>query len=317
LDNTLANLTVRGTGITGLGQAEVSFSLRSAAGVGNLTVTDCILERGDRGIGFSGDPGTMNVQRNLIARRNILRHHIIPGVVFGWGIQVVPNGAFGTQYSALVEHNRFYDNKNGLFLPSLATLNGTIVAVSHGNIYEAQRRVEGTGGGGIVIFTRDFFNPQGSQGNQTQLISNGDRFWNNVGFGGLQIEGIRRDVAGAPIADNETDVQLIDSTFVKLRPDGSLDGLQNRNTLGLRRDVNLVGNGGLSGAPTSDNLMHLLVRHATSSLAHTPTDASPTPFVVNDNDPGVQITILGSAEAFVRTNDGLNLPADEFFSPGP
>jgi hypothetical protein len=39
--------------------------------------------------------------------------------------------------------------------------------------------------------------------------------------------------------------------------------------------------------------------------------------VVADNDPGVQLTLLGSPQAFASTNDGLNFPAAELFSSDP
>jgi hypothetical protein len=313
LDNAIRNVTVHGGE---LANAEIVASLRPPSGPANVEVTGCILEKGRRGIQVGGGgiyPGDGTV--NLLVERNIIRHHGVPSAVFAWGIQIVPGSSTGARYLAEIRNNLFYDNKIGLFLPSLGEQDGETVVLSSQNVYEQNRFDAGQPfpdkfAAGIFIFVRDFGNPAGSHRNLIQLFSSGDAIWNNSGYGGLEITGVQRDSSGSEIMDNEIDVQLVGTRFVKLA-DGALDGPQNEDAVaGKRRDVVIVGEVGAGTGTTSGNKVNVQIVGATSSLLPTSYDPDPEPFLVNDNAPAeVALTVSGSL-SFDRASGEQAVPFD-------
>ena len=61
----------------------------------------------------------------------------------------------------------------------------------------------------------------------------------------------------------------------------------------------------------------LLLRHATSSLMPTDYDLAPQPIVIEDNATDVvDITVIGSKRAYLRTNEGMNELDESLFSRG-
>ena len=128
---------------------------------------------------------------------------------------------------------------------------------------------------------------------------------------------------GVEIRDNETELQFLGTRFAKLTASGASDGLQNRRTINQvtrRTDLRIVGavltTPGLTG-PTSGMNVSLLLRRATSSLMPTAYDSDPQPIVIDDNAPDVvDITVIGSQKAYLRTNKGVNKLDDSLFSPG-
>ena len=139
--------------------------------------------------------------------------------------------------------------------------------------------------------------------------------------GGVNVEGYHRDSNGIEIRDNETALQFLGTRFVKLTASGEFDGPQNRQTTNQvtrRRDLRIVGAvlaaPGLAG-PTSGMSVRLLPRQTTSSLMPTDYDADPQPIVIEDNAPGVvDITVIGSQKAYLRTNKGVNELDESLFS---
>jgi hypothetical protein len=111
--------------------------------------------------------------------------------------------------------------------------------------------------------------------------------------------------------------------FVKLTASGAFDGLQNRRTINQvtrRTDLRIVGAvlaaPGLTG-PTSGMSVRLLLRRATSSLMPTDYDPDPQPIFIDDNAPDVvDITVIGSQQAYLRTNEGVNELDESLFSEG-
>jgi hypothetical protein len=144
--------------------------------------------------------------------------------------------------------------------------------------------------------------------------------WNNRA-GGVNVEGYRRDSNGVEIKDNETELQFLGTRFVKLTASGEFEGLQNRQTTNQvtrRRDLRIVGAvlaaPGLTG-PTSGMSVKLLQRRTTSSLMPTDYDSAPQPIVIEDNAPDVvDITVIGSKKAYMRTNEGVNELDEGLFS---
>src|SRR5262245_96958 len=116
-------------------------------------------------------------------------------------------------------------------------------------------------------------------------------------------------------------LQFMGTRFVKLTASGAFDGPQNRQTTNQvtrRRDLRIVGAvlaaPGLTG-PTSGMSVRLLLRQATSSLMPTDYDADPQPIVIEDNAPDVvDITVIGSQKAYLRTNEGVNELDESLFS---
>jgi hypothetical protein len=211
-----------------------------------------------------------------------------------------------------VGHNRFYGNKIDLFLASLGgTQDSTTSVVSQSNIYEesvlAHDPVSGgyVFSAGIFILIRDGGNQSGSHRNQSHLISSDDAIWNNEGWGGVYAE-IRRDSNDVEIKDNEIDLELVGTRFVKLNDDGTFDGLQNREARtdpAQRRDLAILGlnDSGSNlpwpqpevfAGPTIDNKIKVKVKDATTSLMPTDYDKKPRPFAVFDNAPDqVQVEV--------------------------
>ena len=140
--------------------------------------------------------------------------------------------------------------------------------------------------------------------------------WNNRA-GGVSAQGYTRDSNGVAIRDNETELQFLGTRFVKLTASGEFDGLQNRR-VNRRTDLRIVGavltTPALTG-PTSGMSVRLLQRQTTSSLMPTTYDPAPQPIVIVDNAPDVvDITVIGSQEAYMRTNEGVNELDESLFS---
>lgn len=294
LNNAIRNVTLRGGENP---SAEIALNLRPASGPANVEVTECILEKGRRGIGTGSGGVVPGGTVDLRAQRNIFRHHGVTSARFSWGIQLT--ATTGARVSAEIRDSLFYDNKVALFLPSLGAQDGETQVLSSHNVYELQRFDAGVSfsdkvAAGIFIFIRDFFNPLGSHRNRIQLISTDDAIWNNDGTAGLGITGIQRDTAGVEIEDNEIDVLLEDTRFVKVR-DGAFDGPQNRDAiLNKRRDIAIVGEVATGTGPTSGNKVNVELRNAKSSLMPTSYDPDPHPLLVDDNAPAdVAITVTG------------------------
>jgi hypothetical protein len=327
----ISNLTVRGGP-----RAQAAIDVRGPGNdLSNVTVTECTLERGRRGILIDASIrwGSTGASVNLSAERNIIREHrvdhLFPGIYFGWGIHTQAVNASAVQLSARISHNRFTQNKLGLLLESMGMDDGQTTIVSQMNIYEnsvltTDPVLGSVFSGGIHIELRNF-GARGSRRNRTHLISINDRIWNNEGWAGLYVKGIRRTANDTEFIDNEIDVQLLGTEFVKLTHDGTFDGLQNREARVdasggdqsmRRRDVVIVGAnnsggnlrnppaGGLTG-PARGNRVKLLVRGVMSSLMPTSYDPDPVPLLIDDNSPNeVAISVVGSP-AFQRTNTGL------------
>ena len=305
----ISNVTVRGSP-----QAQAEIEIRILGnGVSSVTVTECTLERARRGILLEGSIRWFsdNGSANLRAERNVIREHVVPGVIFGWGIQSQQASASGIEYSLHLRQNRFLRNKVGLFVASLGALDGTTTVVSHSNIYEESVLTHDPTfvhvfSGGIVFEVRDLAPQRGSYRNRIHLISTDDGIWNNEGFAGVYGAGLPRAANGTEIMSNRIDIQLLRTRFVKRNESGTLVGLQNRESRVdpgkteeeqpmLRRDIMIVGarsgpnlrepsSGELTG-PASDNAVTVKVVHATSSLMPTAYDPAPQPFVVIDNAP--------------------------------
>src|SRR5574341_287994 len=129
-NQSISKVTVRGNR-TGIGDIVVRGASNS---VSYVNVSETILENGRRGIEVTN--AQTNAEINLVAERNIIRHNIISptqgfacedspsavpsGDVIGWGIRIVSSGGSGPRISAHLSHNRFYDNKVNLFLPTLS-----------------------------------------------------------------------------------------------------------------------------------------------------------------------------------------------------
>jgi hypothetical protein len=236
-------------------------------------------------------------------------------VDFAWGLQLQPVNVSGLRLSATLRNNRIYNNRIGIFLASLGIHDGEFILNSHHNVIEENNS-------GITSLIRDLNFSQGSLRNHTRIHSTKDMIWNNRA-GGINVEGYRRDSNGVEIRDNETELQFLGTRFVKLTASGEFDGPQNRQTTNQvtrRRDLRIVGAvlaaPGLTG-PTSDMSVKLLLRQATSSLMPTDYDPAPQPIVIEDNAPDVvDITIIGSQKAYLRTNEGVNELDESLFSRG-
>jgi hypothetical protein len=90
------------------------------------------------------------------------------------------------------------------------------------------------------------------------------------------------------------------------------------NQVTRRTDLRIVGavlaTPDLTG-PTSGMSVRLLLRRTTSSLMPTDYDADPQPIDIDDNAPDVvDITIIGSQKAYMRTNKGVNELDESLFS---
>jgi hypothetical protein len=274
----------------------------------DANITGCIIEDSPRGILIDAratNPAGQNAQLNVMAEGNVIRNsgvNNLPGVVFGWGVQTQQSTS-GLKFSVDARHNRFYGNKTDLFLASLGAQDSTTSVVSQSNIYEEAVLTHDPVLGniisaGIFILIRDNGNQSGSHRNQSHLISSDDAIWNNEGWGGVYAE-IRRDSDDVEIMDNEINLELVGTRFVKLREDGTFDGLQNRDARtdpAKRRDLAILGLND-SGSnlpwpqprvftgPTFDNKVKVKIKEATTSLMRTDYDKKPQPFAVFDNAP--------------------------------
>jgi hypothetical protein len=279
----------------------------------DVTVSHCTLESGGRGIEMTTSL-TDSAQMNLVADHNVIRNHIVPGTLWGWGIQIWPIISLNANMTARIEHNHIYGNKNGLFLANLGAFFSTKTVYSTSNVYEDQvwpiiDPTNSIGGAGIYIANYDVntpFGPLGSVESTTQLVSTDDAIWNNEGYGGLRVEGINRSFTGTVMARHKVDVQLSGTRFVKYDGD-RFDGPQNFDTSGpgpaVRRDIALVALftnpvGNPSGI-ASGNSVNLVVDDAQSSLC--PTSYDPTPKAENlldviANSPDVTITVDGALD---------------------
>jgi hypothetical protein len=310
LESSIRNLTVWGARGSNAPDAEIRLLLTDENKVGSLEVDGVICEKGRRGIQVVADNfvGTNGAQLYLTARRSIVRDHTDP-VDIAWGIQLNTGNVSGTLFSAILHHNRVHNNRIGIFLASLRTHDGELLLNSHHNVIEEN-------GSGITSQIRDFIPPQGSLRNRTRIHSVKDMIWNNSG-GGVNIEGYRRDSNGVEIRDNETELHLLGTRFVKLTASGAFDGLQNRRA-NRRTDLRIVGavlaSPGLTG-PTSDISVRLSQRHTQSSLMPTTYDSAPQPIFIDDNAPDVvDITVIGSQRAYMRTNEGANELDESLFA---
>ena len=310
----IKNLPLKGArdpvpGGTNRPSAEIRLLLTDQDNVGSLKVDGVICEKGRRGIFVLGADGA---QMYLTARRSIVRDHTDPAD-FAWGVQLNSPNVSGLRLSATLRNNRVYNNRIGIFLASVGTNDGELVLNSHHNVIEENNS-------GITSLIRDSNFPQGSLRNRTRIHSTEDMIWNNRA-GGVNAEGYRRDSNGVEIRDNETALQFLGTRFVKLTASGEFDGPQNRQTTNQvtsRRDLRIVGAvlaaPGLTG-PTSGMSVRLLLRQTTSSLMPTDYDTAPQPIVIEDNAPDVvDITVIGSQKAYLRTNKGVNELDESLFS---
>jgi hypothetical protein len=311
LENAIRNLTVWGARGSNAPGAEIGLLLTDQDNVGRLEVDGVICEQGRRGLNVVGDNGA---HMYLTARRSIFRDHADP-VDFAWGVQLSSGNASGILLSATLRNNRIYNNRIGIFLASLGIHDGEFILNSHHNVIEENNS-------GITSLIRDLSFPSGSLRNRTRIRSTKDMIWNNRA-GGVNVEGYRRDSNGVEIRDNETELQFLGTRFVKLTASGEFDGPQNRQTINqvtIRRDLRIVGavlaTPGLTG-PTSGMSVSLLLRRTTSSLMPTDYDSDPQPIFIDDNAPDVvDITVIGSQQAYLRTNEGVNELDESLFSEG-
>src|SRR5262245_246223 len=233
----IRNLTVRGGR-----SAQAAIEVRGRANAeSELEVRDCVLEKGRRGIVLDALPrwGSANARVRLVAKRNVIRDHRLDhlpglsGVHFGWGVQAQTGRISGYRLSLQLRHNRCSGNKVGLFVDVTGGQDGEVKVASHGNIYErAVLTQDATIGyvyaAGIVMTIRGENSPQfgnKTERNRAQLVSRGDAVWNNAGFSGLLVEGIRRTTDNADMSDNVIDIRLLKTRFVKRTVNNDFDGL--------------------------------------------------------------------------------------------
>jgi hypothetical protein len=317
LANSVRNLTVWGArdpvpGGANRPGAEIGLLLIDQDNVGSLEVDGVICEKGRRGIQVTGANGA---HMDLTVRRSIFRDHADPAD-FAWGLQLNSGNVSGIKFSATLRNNRIYNNRIGVFLASVGTSDGELILNSYHNVIEENNS-------GIQSLIRDFNAPQGSLRNRTTIHSSNDMIWNNRASGGVLAVGYQRDANDIEISDNATALQFLGTRFVKLTASGAFDGLQNRRTTNQvtrRTDLRIVGAvlaaPGLTG-PTSGMSVSLFLRRATSSLMPTDYDPTPEPIVIEDNAPDVvDITVIGSQKAYMRTNAGVNELDESLFSPG-
>jgi hypothetical protein len=305
LENSIRNLTVWGARGSNAPFAEIRLLLTDQDNVGSLKVDGVICEKGRRGIQVVGVNGA---QLYLTAHRSIFRDHTDP-TDFAWGVQINSPNVSGFLLSATLRDNRIYNNRIGIFLAHTGSQDGEFILNSYHNVIEENNN-------GIMSTIRDLNLPQGSLRNRIRIHSIQDMIWNNRA-GGVNVEGYHRDANGAEIRDNETELQFLGTRFVKLTASGEFDGLQNRRA-DRRTDLRIVGAvltaPALTG-PTSGISVKLLQRWTTSSLMPTTYDPAPQPIVIEDNAPEVvDIHVIGSQKAYLRTNEGVNELDESLFS---
>jgi hypothetical protein len=323
-DNSVSGLTVRG-GLpagTGVGGAEVS--VRALPLGSSIRVTDCVLEKGQRGIYVVSVLN--NVTSHLVAERNIIRDHdLTPRTIAssrGWGVHLDPEGMNGVALSnvslaAELRYNRFYNNRVGLNIVCIGTEDSDNIVVSHSNIYDGQSPggIPGFGGG---IFTQIASSSANTHRSRNKLTSNNDTIVNNVGFGGVLA--MFQAPTGNALEDSEINLSFVGTDFVKLNAAGGLDGYQNRTATGKRVDVNLVDFITPAGPNIIGNRLTVLLRQTFTNSVPIPTDSNPKPFVITDRadvtPDQVDIRVIGNEVSFSRTNSGFNLPTDDFTGNG-
>jgi hypothetical protein len=277
-------------------------------------IAGCIIEDSQRGVDIDArlmNPAGQNAQLNVMVEGNVIRNNNIAGFLPGWGMQTIQANTSGVKFFVNVLHNRFYQNKVCLFITTTGMQDGVTKVISHSNVYEetvltSDPTLVHVFSAGIYIVAGDSFNRTiSSYRNGIKLVSTHDAIVNNEGWAGVYVEGIRRNRNGTEIKDNEIEIELLGTRFVKLNEDGTFDGLQNREARVdpgkteeeqpmLRRDITIVGAnnsgtnlrepppGGFTG-PTIDNKVKVKVKEATTSLMPTDYDQNPQPFVVFDN----------------------------------
>jgi len=308
-DNSVSRLTVKGGLPAGTGTTGAEVSVRALPLGSSVRVTDCVLEKGQRGILLTSVLN--NATSHLVAERNIFRDHdLTPRSVAtsrGWGVHLDPEGSNGIALSnvnltAELRYNRFYNNRVGLNFVSIGTEDSDNIVVSHSNIYDSQS--PGVPGFGAGIFTQISSSSANTRRSRNKLISNNDTVVNNVGNGGVLAQ--FQAPSGNILEDSEINLSFIGTVFVKRNAAGGLDGNQNRTVPGKRADVSLVDllTNSTPGPNISDNRLTILLRPTSTSFAPTSTDPNPKPFVITDRadvTPGqVSIHVIGNDELFVN-----------------
>jgi hypothetical protein len=154
----------------------------------------------------------------------------------------------------------------------------------------------------------------GGNGNRVWFDSHGDTIRNGA-RGGMAIQGGNRapaasGVMGDTSSDNRVHVELFGTTFAN-----------NRNMRGERLDLVLIGALGNRGlvpgpadvVPGQNNVVEALLRHVSNQVS---SDGTPGRFLVLDSslpEPSNRVVLRGSSVSFEHTNEGLDVPADEFF----
>ena len=318
-DNSVSRLTVKGGRPAGMATGGAEVSVRALPLGSSIRVTDCVLEKGQRGILLTSVLN--NVTSHLVAERNTFLDHDSSR---GWGIHLDPEGSNGIALSnvsqtAELRYNRFYNNRVGLNFVSIGTDDSDNIVVSHSNIYDSQFPGPGIPGFGAGIFTQIGSSSANTHRSRNKLISNNDTIVNNVGNGG--VFATFQAPSGNALEDNEINLSFVGTVFVKLNAAGGLDGYQNRTALGKRADVTLIDFPSPAGPNVSGNRLTILLRQTSTSSAPIPTDPSPKPFVITDRadvtPDQVAIRIIGNEVSFSRTNSGFNIPTDDFTGHGP
>lgn len=307
-DSAVSGLTVIGGLPAGTGTAGAEVAVRALPLGSGTRVADCLLEKGQRGIRLSSILN--NATSHLAAERNILRDHdLTPHTLAssrGWGIHLDPEGSGGTALSnvsltAEVRRNRFYNNRIGLYMVHIGTEDGENTVVSQSNIYDSQVQSPGGFTGiGTGIFTYINSSAANTLRSRNKLISNNDTIVNNVGNGG--VFAFFEAPNGNTLQENEINLSLVGTVFVKLNAAGGLDGYQNRTSLGKRADVSLMdlAPDATPGPNISDNRITVLLRRTFTSLRPIPTDPNPKPLVITDRadvtPDQVSLRVIGNLE---------------------
>jgi len=320
-DNSVSRLTVKGGRPAGMATGGAEVSVRALPLGSSTRVTDCVLEKGQRGILLTSVLN--NVTSRLVAERDIFLDHDSSR---GWGIHLDPEGSNGIALSnvsqtAELRYNRFYNNRVGLNFVSIGTDDSDNIVVSHSNIYDSQFPGPGIPGFGAGIFTQIGSSSANTHRSRNKLISNNDTIVNNVGNGG--VFAMFQAPGGNALEDSEINLSFVGTVFVKLNAAGGLDGNQNRTVLGKRADVSLIDltSNSPSGPNISGNRLTILLRQTFTSSAPIPTDSNPKPFIITDRadvtPDQVAIRVIGNEVSFKQTNSGFNIATDDFTGNGP
>ena len=311
-------------------------------GVLNANVQNCTIGSLSRGVQVDArrSNNDHNSMLDVTFKGNVFFYNNLPESSFGWGIQSSVARIDKPTTHMRLRDNRFFANKINLQIESFGVKNGVQIIKSENNIYEAAQLVPHGEqvSSGIIIAAVGLTAPSGavdkSSDNLIKFISKEDKIWNNEGAtfnedglfagGGLYLSFVRlADGAESEFHNNEIEIELEDTTFVKFDELGAFDGDQNRAinvsepTAMRRRDISIVGLTEVAKASpelTSGNKITIEVKGAASSLMPTPYDQAPEPFQIVDNASGrVDITVKGSPEEFLQENTGLNLPDESLF----